>query len=550
MDPGPVSQEILHKPYNMWRVFRRCRWQFGDEMRTNSADRDVRWQLSLIRHLWAADPRLVIAILSLRLVRGSVPGLLVWVTARLIDAIAEGDASRVVPFFLAELFLALLVIVIQQFCSYAELLLGERHCARMSGLVVTAVTNLQLLEIESDSGQDRIERAQRACSRNSLVPIVFNGLQTVVVVIGIWSAALLLSPSVALLVVVGSTSAGMLQLRTARWGYDVHASVAPLKRRLDYWKRVASLPDVAKDIRVYHLHHYIAAQYQKTADAIINAVAQLAARTSAAVGASSVATALLFYGAAGVFAFRAFRGEITIGQFVACLGAFRTSQDAIGNGMLFARDLKEQGLVIKDHDELIGRAGNRMHARCDDHVSEIEFTDVAFRYPNAKNDVLCGISIKVRTGSRIALVGMNGSGKSTLIKLLTGLYLPTNGHVCADGKAADANILRSNVAAVFQDGLRLESTIGENIHFGQGRDEDVYARLPRWIQSQAGEEPIEPGTIVGTLFSGARQLSGGQWQAVAIARALQKGAPFLICDEPNSSLDTCSEAQLVSAAIS
>ncbi|MBD0320754.1 MAG: ABC transporter ATP-binding protein, partial [Gemmatimonadetes bacterium] len=381
------------------------------------------------------------------------------------------------------------------------------------------------------------------------------------------------SPLLFLLLVAAVLPSFLGETHFAALGYSLIYSWTPERRKLDYYRLIAASDKTAKEVKLFGLSRFLIDQYRTLADDFYLANRALAVRRGVVGILLSLVSTLGYYAAYATIIYRVVVGRLTLGDLTLLSGTFSRSRDLIQGMLLSTSELYEQALFLEDLFIFFG-----MRPRIARPAEPLpfprpilqgfEFRGVWFRYPEASVEdapaveaaddapgwVLRGVSFHVAPGERLALVGENGAGKTTLTKLITRLYDPTRGEILLDGRPLrdyDPAELHDNVGVIFQDFVRYDMAAEENIAVGriaalqadpEGSRAAIEDAAHRSLAAEVIEElPERYRTMLGRRFEGGVDLSGGQWQKVALGRAYMRDAQLLILDEPTAALDARAE---------
>ncbi|MDQ3555395.1 MAG: ABC transporter ATP-binding protein/permease [Gemmatimonadota bacterium] len=534
-----------------------------------------------LRMVWATHRGYTLGIAALRLLRAFVPIATLWVGKLIVDRVVEASTTGIVDWSDLATLIAIEFVVVAvgevaaRTGTLLESLLGDLFSNEMSVRLMEHAATLDLQHFEDPSFYDRLERARRqTVGRISLLNQIFGLAQDAVTLVTLVGTLLAFSPLLFALLVVAVLPSFLGETHFAALGYSLLYQWTPERRKLDYLRYVASSDKTAKELKLFALSPYLVRQYRELADGFYEANRALAVRRNLVSTGLSLVSTVGYYAAYAAIVVRTVQGRLTLGDLTLLAGSFARSRDLIQRMLLATSQLYEQALYLDDLFVFLG-----MRPAIESPAGAIpvlvpfregfEFRDVWFRYPvGAHGDgeppaepadddpawVLRGISFRIAPGERLALVGENGAGKTTLTKLLVRLYEPSRGEILLDGRPLrdyDPAELRSQIGVIFQDFVRYDMKADENIAVGRiGVLENGGDGAQDRIEDAAGRSlasdviaglPERYATMLGRRFEGGVDLSGGQWQKVALARAYIRDAQLLILDEPTAALDARAE---------
>ncbi len=556
-----------------------------------------------VRLVWRTHRGLTAAMVALRLARAFVPVAVLWVGKLIIDAVVAErggalDTRRLWQLVAIEIALAFAGETLSRVSSIVESLLGDLFSNRTSILLMQHAASLDLYQFEDPAFYDQLDRARRQTTgRIGLLAQLLSMGQDSLTLLSLAAVLLVYSPWLLLLLAVAVVPGFLGEAHYASLEYSLLYRWTPERRQLDYLRYLGASDRPAKEVQMFGLAPWLVERYRALSAKFYEENKRLAIRRSVVATALSVTGLLGYYGAYAVILLRAVRGTISLGSLTFLAAAFMRSRDLISRLLSGASGIYTQCLYLKDLFDFFettptvaSRAGAPAVPRP---IREgFVFEGVGYRYPGSEAWALRGLTLHLRPGERLALVGGNGAGKTTLVKLLARLYDPTEGRILLDGRDLrdyDLASLRASVGVIFQDFYRYDLRLDENIGVGEiervreyldasdGANGDAPAadargasaaeyvattaeaggggdaRTPPVIVSAAEKSLAAtlldrlPGgyrQMLGRRFEGGVDLSGGEWQKIALARAYMRDAQVLILDEPTASLDARSEYEV------
>jgi ATP-binding cassette subfamily B protein len=524
--------------------------------------------------VWESNPGYVIGILLLRVARSAVPILVLWIGKLIVDgvvhAISLHQAGAPIPWSqLAllvgiELGIALVGEGLSRVSALLESLLGDLFANRTSVQLMRHAATLDLEQFENAEIYDKLERARRqTVGRIGLFTMLLATLQDLITLVSLSVALAVYVPWLLVLLVVAVLPSLLGETHFASLGYSLLYSWTPERRQLDYLRYIGASDVSAKELKLFGLSDFLVGRYDRLSNEFYEANKALSVRRSVVSTLLAIVGTLGYYGAYAVIiyltviGYRSSAGVFTIGVLTFLAGSFRQSRDLIQRVLLSLSQVFEQSLYLDDlftFLELTPAIKLKPGARPVPLPirTGFVFEGVGFRYPGSEQWAVRGLNFSLSPGERLALVGENGAGKTTLVKLLARLYDPTEGRILLDGvdlKEYDIESLRRNVGVIFQDFVRYDFLLKENIAVGNidlvSDDPAIRAAAERSLaDSVARRLAGEYDQMLGKRFEGGVDLSGGEWQKVALARAYMRDAQLLILDEPTAALDARAEYQV------
>ena len=538
-----------------------------------------------LRMVWETHRGYVAGIALLRLLRAFIPIATLWVGKLIVDEVVQAsrtgapDWRRIGTLVALEFGIVALGEVAARTGTLLESLLGDLFSNRMSVRLMEHAAELDLQHFEDPVFYDRLERARRqTVGRIALLSQLFAMGQDAITLLTLVGTLLAFSPLLFALLIVAVLPSFLGETHFAALGYSLLYQWTPERRKLDYYRFVAASEKTAKEVKLFGLAPFLIDQYRTLADRFYLANRRLAIRRNLVSTGLTLLSTLGYYAAFATIVYRTVLGRLTLGDLTLLSGTFSRSRDLVQRMLLSTTDLYEQALFLDDlfvffsMQPAIARPADAVPVPRP--IGEgFEFRDVWFRYPEPVDGaappadapdgdptwVLRGISFRIRPGERLALVGENGAGKTTLTKLLTRLYDPTRGSILLDGRPLadyDPADLHENVGVIFQDFVRYDMTAEENIAVGRiaelGKDgtaEEAHPRVVGAAERSLAAPVVEAlperyRQMLGRRFEGGVDLSGGQWQKVALGRAYMRDAQLLILDEPTAALDARAEYEV------
>jgi len=529
----------------------------------------------LFAQVWRTSPSLLLASIVLRLARAVQPSLVLYVGKLIIneiiaqsghraaapgigDWIGNGRLAHLGTLIALEFGLVIASDLLARAVSWVDATLGELHANLVSVELMEHAARLDLWHFESSEYQDRLERARRqAGGRNALLAQLLGQAQDVITIAALVAGVLAFAPWLIVLLVFAVLPAVLGEGRFNAQAYRLSRETTPERRELDYIRYIGASADSAKEIKLFDLGGFLVERFRRLGRQLYLANRRLALRRALWGGLFATVSSLTYYAAYGVIVWRTVSGQLTLGDLTFLGGSLLRLHGLLQGLLVGVAQVAGQTLYLDDlfsffairpaivsppHPEAFP---SRMQAG-------IRFEDVGFRYPETDRWAVRGLSFTIRAGETLALVGENGAGKTTIVKLLTRLYDPTEGRITVDGidlRDIALDDLRDHVGVIFQDFTRYSFTAGENIAVGRaglaGDQHRIAAAAERSLADQVVAR-LRHGydQKLGRRFAGGQELSGGEWQKIAIARAYMRDADLLILDEPTAALDAQAEADV------
>ena len=525
--------------------------------------------------VWGTSPQLTAASLLLRLTRALLPVATLYVGKLIIDdvvllvqipdrphSLAEwlgsGRLNWLGLLLAAEFALAVLADVLGRVVSLADSLLSERVTNASSVRLMKHAATLDLEDFEDAEFQDRLERARRQTSgRMSLMGQLFGQAQAIVTIASFAAGLIFYAPWLIVLLLLALVPAFLGEAHFNAQSYSLDYVRTPERRELDYVRQTAASTETAKEVKIFGLNGFLIDRYVRLATELLRRQSQTCGPPRRWGGLFTAIGTVGYYLAYGYIAWRTLAGDFSVGDLTFLAGSFRRLRTLLEGLLSSFSTTASQALYLNDLFSFFEVTPEIMSP---EHPLPFPqpiqqgfvFEDVGFIYPGADRWAVRHLSFRLQAREVIALVGENGAGKTTLVKLLTRLYDPDEGRILLDGhdlRAYDLEGLRGNMGVIFQDFVRYNLSAGDNIAVGKIAQRTDRGRIDRAARRSQADEVIARlsagyDQMIGKRFKNGVELSGGEWQKIAIARAYMREAEVLILDEPTAALDARSEFEV------
>ena len=518
--------------------------------------------------VWDTSAALTVVMAATTLVSGILPAAIASVGGLFVDAVASafqetGNSaqqlrSEALYYVFLEAGLVVLMTAAQRISTVCQSILRVLLGNKINVMILEKALTLELAHFEDSEFYDKLVRARREASSRplSLVIKTFDLFRDsiLLVTIGIWLYQF--SPYAVLLLGLAGVPAFLAEARFSGEAFRIHRRRSAERRMQIYLEMVLTREDGVKEVKLLQLGKLFVQRYVDIFENIYREDKSLVLRRGFWGYVLGLLASAAFYFAYGWVGFAAIAGTITIGQMTMYIAQFRLGQNAVSSSLTAVNGMYEDNLYLSNLSEYLAhkvpeQTGSK--TRGPDPADGIRFENVSFNYPGSENPALHHINLHIQPGESLAIVGENGSGKTTLIKLLTRLYVPTEGKIFLEGlelSAWDIDTLRQKMAVIFQDFSRYQLIVGENIGIGDVKnihqDEHVMEAARKGMADVFIKDlPAGYKTQLGTWFKDGKELSGGQWQKIALSRAFMRSqADILILDEPTAAIDAKAEAEI------
>lgn len=519
----------------------------------------------LLRLVWATNKQLTIADFLLRLMKAAAPLALLFVGKLIINEIvllmgtsAPRDFTHLWFLVASEFGIAAVSDLLGRAIALIDSLLGDLFTNRTSLRIMEHAAELDLYHFEDSTFYDKLERArQQTTGRTMLMSQLFSQIQDMITMAILAAGLIAFNPWLIVLLFVALVPAFLGEAHFNAKTYSFMRKWTPERRELDTLRYAGASDETAKEVKIFDLSDFLTRRYRTLSDRFYETNKSLAVRRAAWGSGLAIVGGMGYYVAYLAIILRTVRGEATLGDLTFLAGSFRQLQNLLqsiltrftlmADGALYLRDLFDFfGLTPRVHSPANPRPFPRP-------ISEgFTFENVGFMYPNSTRWANRHLSFTFKSGEKLALVGENGAGKTTLVKLLARLYDPNEGRILLDGhdlREYDLSDLRREIGVIFQDFVHYHMTAAENIAVGRIEAREDLPRIRLAAERSLADGVIDklPGKyaqILGKRFDTGVDLSMGEWQKIALARAYMRDAQLLILDEPTASLDARAEHEV------
>lgn len=516
------------------------------------------------RLVWETNKLLTIGNIFFRLLKSGLPLLMLYIGKEIIDEVIRlmdhrSDSHQYLWILVgAELALTILSDLLNRCISLFDSLLGDLVANKTSVDLVHHAAKLDLYQFENPVFYDKLERARRqTAGRTVLLSQTLAQIQDIITLLSLGIGLVIFNPWLILILIIAVIPSFLGETHFNERTYSLTRSWTPERRELDYLRYLGSSAETAKEVKVFGLENYLANRFKSLSDEYFLANRKIAISRAGWGYLLSALGTLAYYFAYIFVLMQTLSGIITIGTMTFLSGSFQRMHGMLQGIMSRFSGIAENALYLQDLFDffeiqptiLANENGKTIPVPI---LKGITFENVGFKYPDTELWALRNLSFSIKPGEKLALVGENGAGKTTLVKLLACLYKPTEGRIFIDGiDLLDYQLsdLRANIGIIFQDYIRYEMTVSDNIAVGDiNHFEDQEAIKNAANMSMAHEVvaqlPNKFQQVLGKRFKDGTELSGGQWQKIALARAYMRNAQLIVLDEPTSALDARAEHEV------
>ncbi|HRD82843.1 MAG TPA: ABC transporter ATP-binding protein [Saprospiraceae bacterium] len=533
----------------------------------------VKWreQINALKHLpaffrmiWHTHPGMALGNVLLRLLKSVIPLMSLYVGKLIIDEVIRlmGAELRDLNFLwllvAAELGLALASDLLNRGITLLDGLLGDLFSNRTSEQLIRHAATLDLYQFEDPSFYDKLERARRETTgRTVLMSMALSQVQDIITVLFLGAGLAAFNLWLILILALAVIPSFLGESYFNQQSYSLTRGWTPERRELDYLRYIGASDQTAKEVKVFGLSDFIADRFAALSASYYKANRALSVKRAGWGAVLSAVGTLSYYGAFVFILLQTVGGTITVGTLTFLAGSFSRMHSTLQGVMSRFSRIAEGALYLQDlfdffeiKPTIVSRPAALPFPK--PLRQGFSFENVGFKYPNSARWAIRNLSFTLRPGEKLALVGENGAGKTTLVKLLALLYEPVEGRILIDGvdiREYDIDDLRRNIGIIFQDYMRFQLKASENIAIGNIATVENLVYIEEAAQKSLADKVVEAlpekyRQMLGKRFADGVELSGGQWQKIALARAYMRDAQLLILDEPTAALDARAEHEV------
>ena len=518
--------------------------------------------------VWQTSRRLTSGLMLLTLAAGVLPAIAAYIGKLIVDAVVLAmqvhqetgllEYQPLLNYVLLEALVLTGISAVQRATAAHQALLRALLGQKVNVMILEKAQTLSLAQFEDSEFYDKLTRARREASVRplALVNKTFSLLQNAIALASFAFLLIQFSPWALLLLFVGALPVFIAEAKFSGDAFQIFRRRSPETRTQMYLETVMAREDSIKEVKLFQLGSLLLGRYKSIFDTLFKEDHKLILRRETWGCILGLLGTLTFYAAYAWVVLETVLGKITLGDMTMYLLVFKQGQNAVSASLTSVSGMYEDNLYLSNLYVYLEQPVPVESGQITEGTQPgdgLRFEQVSFTYPGSRHPALRQISLHLKPGESLALVGENGSGKTTLIKLLTRLYDPDEGRILLDGsdlKDWHPHTLRQRIGVIFQDFVRYQFLVGENIGMG---DVEAFSDEPRWKKAaEAGMaddfiQRMSQGyqTQLGRWFKGGQELSGGQWQKIALSRAfMREKADILVLDEPTAAMDAEAEAQM------
>jgi len=515
------------------------------------------------KEIWQTNKKLFLLSAFCRLVAALLPVIILWIGKIIIDEIirittqGDKDFNTLWKYVLLEFILVVISDLVSRAISLTDGILGDQYNINTSVKIIQKTNEIDISLLENSEFYDKLDRARtQTMGRVDLMSNVLGQAQTTISIITLVAGLIYFEPYLIILLVLSIIPSFINEVRFSQQQYSLARSWTAERRELDYLRFIGANDKTAKEIKLFGLTNFVVNRFKNLATKYFNLNKTLVIKRSSYGFLFNVLGSISYYAAYVFIIYRVLSGIITLGELTFLSGSFNRLMKSLQDFFSKFTRISESSLYLKDYFDFLD-ISIEPKTKEDIPLPKViqkgfEFKNVYFAYPESENQILKDVSFSIKAGEKIAFVGQNGAGKTTLTKLLLRFYEPTFGEILLDG----VNINRYNkgdyqayFGVLFQDFFRYEFTVKENIAIGKIDEIENQKQIEKAAELSLADEVVSElpngySQQLGKRFVKGQELSGGQWQKIALARAYMKNAEVMILDEPTSALDAKAESEV------
>ena len=526
--------------------------------------KSLKMLIPFFKMVWSTSPKYFLINIILRLLKSVIPVMMLYVGKLIIDEVIRlipldnQDFSFLWKLIAFEFALALASDILSRMINLTDALLGDLFANKSSVLLIEKAATLDLAMFEDSEFYDKLERARRqTTSRVSLMSQVLTQFQDVITILSLVGGLVVFAPILIVLLVVAVIPSFISEAYFRRQGYSLTRSWTPERRELDYLRYIGASDQTAKEVKIFGLADFLSSRFEKLAHKYYEANKILVVKKTWWGTLLHMVSDIAYYGAYIFIIFRTVGGLITVGDLTFLSGSFSQLRNQLQAILTRFNQITESAMYLEDFfdflaiDPLI--KDKEDSATIPTEIKEgFKFENVGFQYPGTEFWAVRHLTFNLQKGEKLALVGENGAGKTTIVKLLSRMYEPGEGRILLDGidvKDFKLSEYRKLIGVIFQDFVQFAMTANENIAIGNIENKDDKSTIINSAEKSLADPviqslPEEYEQMLGKRFKNGVDLSGGQWQKVALARAYMRDAQLVILDEPTAALDARAEYEV------
>lgn len=517
------------------------------------------------RLIWATSKEFTLINILLRVLTSVTPLLTLYIAKLIIDEVILltktpdlADHTRLWQLVGIELGIVLAASLVNRLINLIDSMLGDKFANKTSVMLIEHAAELDLPQFEDAEFYDKLDRARRqTIGRVSLMSDILNQFQDIITLFFLAAGLVVFNPWLILLLIVAVIPVFLSETYFNQRSYSLVMNWTAERRELDYLRFIGASDETAKEIKIFGLTNFLKERFSNLANLYYEANRRLAMKRAAWGYFFNGLGDAGYYAAYVVILSQTVKGLISVGDLTFLAGSFNRMRMLLQGILTRFSQIAQQAMYLKDFFdffEILPNITSPANPRpFPNPIKEgFRFENVGFKYQNAKKWANRNLTFTLKAGEKLALVGENGAGKTTLVKLLGRLYDPTEGRILLDGydlKEYDIHELRNAIGVIFQDFVRFQMPVKDNIAIGKIEEIDNENKIKHAAHQSLADEvieslPMQYHQMLGKRFANGIELSGGEWQKVALSRAYMRNAQLLILDEPTAALDARAEYEV------